>query len=133
MVKQLFPALCGVNNETTFYTSMVSAEFLMTRVARVPEDYSELARDFPGIVILCVVSVPLWYSVGIDSDKSVIDVSDMLTENLIGSIGYLGFSGKEKLYIIKGKKAFESQIQQAIERKEDLSRKEIPVIFVGKK
>ena len=133
MVKHLFPSLCGVNNETVFYASTVSAEFLMSRVVQTSEDYSELAKDFCGIVILCATVVPLWYSIGIDMSQSSTDTSDLLSEKLMDSIGYLGFSGEEKLYIIQGKKAFENRIQQALLRNEDISAQEIPVIFVGKK
>jgi len=158
MKPRYLPALRGIFGDWAYYSCLMPMGEVADRVQYAKtlhnsEQLSELiqrelkkgrARDiarylrtneerfFNSLVVAVFDGDPAWYQLrDIRPERSDIDVDD-LSSQTIASIGFLRFSGEEKLFALDGQHRL-AGIKQAIRAKPELRSDEASVIFVSHK
>jgi DNA sulfur modification protein DndB len=155
----VLPALRGVMGEWIYYSCLMNLNDLADRVRYAQEihnnkNLSEMIQRklktnrskeiasyildqkehfFNSLVIATYDGNPNWYSMdNISSNNPSLSLPE-ISEDIVSSIGFLSFNGKEKLFAIDGQHRL-SGIKEAIKRKPNQEPwDEISVIFVSHK
>lgn len=85
-------------------------------------------RFFNSMIVAVYGGDPEWFELGKINSK-IMEVEDV-PEDVVSSIGILGFSGKEKLYALDGQHRL-AGIKQAIEENKKTGDEELSVIFIA--
>jgi DNA sulfur modification protein DndB len=155
MRRKYFPSLRGTFGDWVYYACLVPLPEISSRVNFADEIHKskklsqmiqrelkkkrakEIAnyllnqkeRFFNSLVVAVYGGEPSWHGVSkISAQERVIKPQDV--EDTQGTVGFLSFSGKEKLFAIDGQHRL-AGIKEVMKRHENFSEDLLPVIFVA--
>lgn len=158
MTRQFLPALRGVFGEWAYYCCLMSLSDVAARVSFADRIHRSKAlsdliqrklkdkradeiskylksnpeRFFSSMVVAVYGGDPAWHELDeIKPQHKDFDPDDV-SSDAVASLGFLSFTGKEKLFALDGQHRL-AGIQKAVDRDEELGEDEVSVIFVSHK